>query len=219
MHTDWDHTFSLISEALARMDAPLPSVSMMGAVKKDPFHILISTIISLRTKDEVTIAASKRLFQIADNPRTMSILPLETIEQAIFPAGFYRVKAKNIHTISSILIDQYQGAVPSDKAALLALPGVGVKTANLTLNLGFGIDAICVDTHVHRISNRLGWIGTNTPEASEKALENIMPQRFWIPLNELLVTFGQHICKPISPLCSCCPLAKECPRIGVKHSR
>lgn len=216
---DWDDIFTRMMSAISDSNDILPSVSTIAQENHDPFRVLVSTVISLRTKDEVTMASSRRLFAIADTPRQMVKVPKETIEKAIYPAGFYRVKANNILTISDILMKKYDGAVPADRKALLELPGVGVKTANLTLNLGFGIDAICVDTHVHRISNRMGWIDTKTPEKSELALEKIMPRRFWIPLNELLVTFGQRICKPISPLCSQCPVSDICQRRGVTTSR
>ena len=217
---NWDELFQRIQRATRTSVGDLPSVSTIAQEEKhDPFRVLISTVISLRTKDEVTMAASRRLFSLADSPSQMVTLPIQVIEEAIYPAGFYRIKAKNIKEISRILIDTYAGAVPAEREALLGLPGVGVKTANLTLNLGFGIDAICVDTHVHRISNRMGWIETKTPEASEGALEQIMPKKYWIPLNELLVTFGQRICKPISPLCSQCPVIDVCERRGVTTSR
>lgn len=219
MDIDWDAVFETITESLSKEQQPLPSVSTIALGNNDPFRVLIATLISLRTKDEVTMAASERLFKIARTPAEMLAIDVKKIEEAIYPAGFYRVKAKNILKISSILLDTYEGRVPAQRENLLSLPGVGVKTANLTLNLGFGIDAICVDTHVHRISNRLGWICTNTPEESEKALQEIMPRRFWIPLNELLVSFGQQTCKPISPHCSRCKLGNNCPRIGVNRSR
>ncbi len=216
---DWDALFTRMKAAVRNSEDDLPSVSTIAGEAPDPFRILVSTIISLRTKDAVTIAASRRLFAIADTPQRMLELSCGTIEDAIFPAGFYRNKAKHILEISSMLMEKYGGQVPSDRDALLSLPGVGVKTANLTLNLGFGIDAICVDTHVHRISNRMGWITTKTPEESEKALEKVMPKRYWIPLNELLVSFGQRICKPISPLCSQCPVPDVCERRNVVKSR
>lgn len=215
----WEDLFSCIQRAVREEGQVLPSVSTIAEGTRDPFRVLISTIISLRTKDAVTLASSKRLFALADTPQTMLELSQKQIETAIYPAGFYRVKAANILLISHILIDHHQGRVPSDREALLALPGVGVKTANLTLNLGFSIDAICVDTHVHRISNRMGWIDTKTPEESEKALELVMPRKFWIPLNELLVSFGQRICTPISPFCSRCPVQKTCAQRGVVRSR
>jgi endonuclease-3 len=215
----WDDVFTSFNEALAEEGASLPSVSAIAIEKQDPFRVLVSTLISLRTKDDVTIAASRRLFALADTPQAMVGLSLEEIEKAIYPAGFYRTKAKNIQTISEILLEKYNGQVPDSQEALIALPGVGIKTANLTLNLGFGIEAICVDCHVHQIANRMGWIETATPEQSEKELQKIMPRRFWIPLNELLVTYGQHICTPVSPWCSKCPMGGRCPRVGVLRSR
>ncbi len=215
----WDSVFTLLSTALQQRGVTLPSVSQIAADRNDPFRVLISTIISLRTKDSVTLTAARKLFSAADTPAEMAVMPLEQIAQLIYPAGFYRRKAQNIHEISNIILEQYGGSVPPDRDHLLALPGVGVKTANLTLNLGFGIDAICVDTHVHRISNRCGWITTKTPEESEKALEQIMPRKYWISLNELLVTYGQQICTPLSPRCSECPLRDNCPRHGVTRNR
>ena len=215
----WDSVFTLLSTALQQRGVTLPSVSQIAADRRDPFRVLISTVISLRTKDSVTITASRRLFSEADTPAEVAALPPERVAELIYPAGFYRRKARNIHEIAKILLQRYGGSVPSDRDHLLSLPGVGVKTANLTLNLGFGIDAICVDTHVHRISNRCGWISTKTPEESEKALEQVMPRKYWIPLNELLVTYGQQICTPVSPRCSECPIRDICPRHGVTRSR
>jgi len=215
----WETIFSLFSSALKVRGVGLPSVSEIAETNKDPFRVLISTIISLRTKDAVTLASSNRLFSRADTPQATMELAAEEIEKLIYPAGFYKTKAKNILAISRILLEQYKGLVPSKKEQLLVLPGVGIKTANLTLNLGFGIDAICVDTHVHRISNRCGWIQTKTPEESEKALELVMPQKFWIPLNELLVSYGQQICTPVSPRCSECPIREECLKVGVTRTR
>jgi endonuclease-3 len=180
---------------------------------------LIATLISLRTKDEVTLAASQRLFALAGDPHAMVCLSEQAIQEAIYPAGFYKTKAKNILLISLRLIEQYEGRVPDTQHELLALPGVGIKTANLTLNLGYQIDAICVDCHVHQIANRLGWVHTKTPEQTELALQEVMPRRFWIPLNELLVRYGQLICTPVSPFCSKCPQAQRCPKIGVGRSR
>lgn len=219
MEIDWEKIFKLMVQAIRTGESDLPAISTIAQENHDPFRILISTLISLRTKDAVTMAASRRLFALADTPSAMLTLSPETIEQAIYPAGFYRIKTKNILEISRILLESYKGEVPSQKEALLQLPGVGTKTANLTLNLGFGIDAICVDTHVHRISNRMGWVATKNPEETEIALEKIMPQHYWIPLNELLVTYGQQICKPVSPLCSQCTVYSFCKRVGVSRSR
>ena len=215
----FDRIFALFQEALKKKKRNLPSVSLIALKMNTPYTVLISTLISLRTKDDVTLAASERLFSLADNPEKMLSLSDEEIEKAIYPAGFYKRKAQNIKEISKTLIEKYDDKVPSTQEELLALPGVGIKTANLTLNLGFNIDAICVDCHVHQIANRIGWIDTKTPEESVDALESIMPRRFWIPLNELLVAYGQNVCLSISPLCSECPICKECPKKGLKYSR
>lgn len=197
----------------------LPAVSLVAVELQDPYYVLISTVISLRTKDDVTIKASRRLFDVASTPEDMIKLSVEEIEKLIYPAGFYKRKAIQIKEISKILVEKYDGKVPSNAEELMALPGVGLKTTNLTLNLGFGIVAICVDCHVHQITNRLGWIKTKTPEESEKALMQIMPKRFWIPLNELLVSYGQEVCTSVSPKCSMCPQNANCPKVGVTHSR
>ena len=215
----FDGIFSSFRQVLADMGKVLPAVSLVAVQKQDPFSVLISTVISLRTKDDVTLNASRRLLAEAPDPEAMLRLSEERIAQLIFPAGFYKRKATQIHQISAILVDEYGGKVPADADLLMKLPGVGIKTANLTLNLGFGIDAICVDCHVHQISNRLGWIDTRTPEESEKALQPIMPRRFWIPLNELLVSYGQEVCTSVSPKCSMCPENGRCPKIGVTRMR
>jgi endonuclease III len=197
------------------------SPTAVGAVaqdSRDPFQILISCLISLRTKDEVTGEASARLFRLARTPRTLARLPAATIANAIYPAGFYRTKARTIKEVSHTILERHDGKVPDEMDALLAFKGVGRKTANLVLTIGFGMPGICVDTHVHRISNRLGIVKTKTPEQTEFALRKVLPRRHWIPYNDLLVTFGQHVCKPISPLCSTCPVRDLCMRIGVgKH--
>ncbi len=214
----WDMIFDEMKSGVVALGAGLPSVSLIAEEGKDPFRVLISTLISLRAKDEVTLAASRRLFTLADTAKDMIAMSDEQIEKAIYPAGFYKRKAKNILVVSKILCEEYDGVVPDSQDALLALPGVGIKTANLTLNLGFGIDAICVDTHVHRISNRMGWIETKTPEQSEVELQTVLPQRFWISLNELLVTYGQKICTPLSPHCSTCTVQNICKQVAVgKH--
>ena len=193
----------------------------VGAVaqdSRDPFQILISCLISLRTKDQVTAEASARLFRLARTPRAMVGLSARRIAQTIYPAGFYRTKARTIKAVSRTLLDRHGGKVPDDLEILLTLKGVGRKTANLVVTVGYGKPGICVDTHVHRISNRLGIVKTKTPEQTEFALRQVLPRRHWIPYNDLLVTFGQNVCKPISPICSTCPVHAPCPRIGVgKH--
>lgn len=215
----FDRIFSEFRQVLASLGKVLPAVSLVAVQKQDPFSVLISTVISLRTKDDVTLNASRRLLAEAPDPRSMLQLSEDRIADLIFPAGFYRRKAMQIRQISEILVSEYDGNVPSDAGLLMQLPGVGIKTANLTLNLGFGIDAICVDCHVHQISNRLGWIETKTPEESEKALQPVMPRRFWIPLNELLVSYGQEVCTSVSPKCSMCPENRSCHKVGVIRSR
>ena len=209
----------LFDEIAAHVGAEIPSVSQIAREHRDPFRVLISTIISLRTKDEVTMAATERLFAEASTPKAMASLPPERIGRLIYPAGFYRNKGRSIAEVCRLLLADHDGRVPADLSALLALPGVGRKTANLVLGLGFGIPAICVDTHVHRIANRLGWIATKNPEETEFALMDSVPKELWIPLNETLVRFGQGTCTPTSPWCSRCPVAAACLRIGVPRSR
>ncbi len=194
-----------------------PSVTALAGEYGTPFHVLISTLISLRTRDQVTYDASKRLFSHADTPELLALEHEQTIASLIYPCGFYSTKAKRIIEISRILLETHGGKVPSKLEDLLLLPGVGRKTANLTLGLGFGIPAICVDIHVHRISNRLGWAKTKVPDETEKVLEKLFPQRYWIPLNEVLVRFGQSICLPRTPRCLSCPVYEICPRTGVKQ--
>lgn len=186
---------------------------------RSPFRLLVACVISLRTKDEVTAEASRRLFEIAPTPDRLAKLEEERIARAIYPAGFYNTKAAQLKEIARIIRDDFNDEVPASEAELLAMPGVGRKTANLVLGLGFGIPAICVDTHVHRISNRLGMVSTKTPEQTERALMQVLPRDLWVPINDLLVTFGQNRCHPTSPRCTGCPLADLCPRIGVTRSR
>jgi endonuclease-3 len=187
--------------------------------KKDPYQILVSCILSLRTKDKTTSEASRRLFKVADNPKNMIKLSAQRIQKLIYPVGFYRNKAKVILGISRKILDYFSGKVPNRLEQLLQLKGVGRKTANLVLGLGYNIPAVCVDTHVHRITNRLGWVKTKTPEKTEEALKKIWPTKEWIGLNTTLVTFGQNICVPISPFCSKCYVFKFCQRAGVTKYR
>lgn len=203
----------------ARMAWKTTTLVNVERATRSPFHILVSCVISLRTKDEVTGEASKRLFSLAGDARELATLPEETIAKTIYPAGFYNTKARQLRQIAATLVEEHGGRVPPDETALLALPGVGRKTANLVLGLGFGIPAICVDTHVHRISNRLGLVETATPEKTEHALKNLLPLDLWIPINDLMVTFGQNQCHPTSPRCSTCCLADLCEHRGVTRSR
>lgn len=197
-----------------------PVVTFIAQQTRDPFRVLISCLLSLRTKDETTGPAAQRLFALADTPAAMLNLSPPQIERAIYPVGFYRTKAKTILEISRVLLDTRRGRVPDSLDALLTLKGVGRKTANLVLTQGFAKPGICVDTHVHRISNRWGYVRTQTPHATELALRRALPRRHWIEYNDLLVAFGQTICKPTSPLCEArCPIASLCPRIGVTRHR
>ncbi|MEM0160145.1 MAG: endonuclease III [Thermoplasmata archaeon] len=175
----------------------------------DPFKILITTVISQRTKDSVTAQASKKLFERFKTVGELSEGTVEDIASLIYPAGFYREKAKRIKEIANIIAQSE--TVPNELAALLKLPGVGRKTANIVLSAGFNIDTIAVDTHVHRITNRLGWVHTKTPEDTEIELKKIIPKKYWHRLNGTLVVFGQTICKPVSPKCKICPVNKYCP--------
>jgi len=205
---------------LARVrDAVRPTTLARVERRRDPFRLLVACVISLRTKDAVTAEASARLFAVAATPERVAKLPEGRIAKLIFPAGFYNTKAGQIRSIARRIATEHGGKVPADRDTLLAFRGVGRKTANLVLGLGFGIPAICVDTHVHRISNRLGLVRTKTPEQTEHALEKLLPRRLWIEINDLLVTFGQNVCHPTSPRCSICPLAGRCPRIGVERHR
>lgn len=184
-----------------------------------PFTVLISCLLSLRTQDKTTDAASARIFRLAKTPAAMGKLPVRVIQKAIYPVCFYRVKARNIKAICAQLLRDYNEQVPDTIDELLKLPGVGRKTANLVVTEGFKKPGICVDTHVHRITNRWGYIRTKTPDETEMALRLKLPKRYWISLNELLVTYGQNLCKPISPHCKDCRLFSDCGRIGVTHSR
>ena len=197
-----------------------PVVTFIALQTRDPFRVLVSCLLSLRTKDETTGPASQRLFALADTPEAMLSLTPRRIERAIYPVGFYRTKAKTILEISRVLLAQHGGHVPDSLDALLTLKGVGRKTANLVLTQGFARHGICVDTHVHRISNRWGYVHTKTPHDTELALRRQLPRRYWIEYNDLLVAFGQTICRPTSPLCDRrCPIAAMCPKIGVTQHR
>jgi len=207
---------------LLRRAAPgwnVPAVTLIAERYTDPFRVLIATVLSLRTQDETTAAASRRLFARADTPAAMERLRAATIARLIYPVGFYRTKAKAIRAICRDLRTRFDGQVPRDLDALLTLQGVGRKTANLVLTLGFRAPGICVDTHVHRITNRWGYVRTVTPHETEMALRRKLPRRHWIEINDLLVAFGQHLCRPISPHCTRCPIAAYCARRGVGRHR
>lgn len=196
-----------------------PIVTEISKRRRDPFEILVSTVLSLRTKDEVTREASLRLFAEGGTPSEILALTEERIARLIYPVGFYKTKAKRLRQICRDLLDKYQGSVPADLDELLTLPGVGRKTANLVITLGYGQPGVCVDTHVHRISNRLGYVDTKTPEQTEMALRDKLPHQYWIEYNDLLVTWGQNICRPISPFCSRCEIQPYCQQVGVDRHR
>lgn len=196
-----------------------PAVTIVSQCDHNPFKVLISCIISLRTKDEVTASASERIFARAETPEEMVDLSVDEISQLIYPAGFYRNKAEQIALLSRQLVDTFDGVVPDDLDKLLMFKGVGRKTANLVLTLGFGKPGICVDTHVHRICNRLGYVVSKTPDETEKILRSQLPPEYWIAINDLLVAFGQNHCHPVSPRCSSCKLTGICDRVGVTVSR
>ncbi len=214
---DIDEIIKILKKSIKQWEVPI--VTRVAEDGRDPFKVLISCILSLRTKDDTTAAASSRLFKITDNPAKMLKIKDRTLEKTIYPVGFYKTKTKNIKSICRILVDKYKSRVPDEIDELLKLKGVGRKTANLVVTLGYNKPGICVDTHVHRISNRLGYISTTTPEKTEFTLRKKLPQKHWIIFNDLLVTFGQNLCKPISPFCSICPLIKYCDRVGVLKSR
>jgi endonuclease III len=184
--------------------------------REDPFRVLIATMLSAQTKDAVTHAASTRLFRRARTPRTMARLSTADIQRLIFPVSFYRTKARHVRETSRQVVDRFGGHVPGRMEDLLTLPGVGRKTANLVLILSHASrDNICVDTHVHRIANRLGWVRTKTPDQTEQALYRVVPRRFWAEVNLRLVTWGQNVCRPVYPRCRVCAVGALCPRIGV----
>jgi endonuclease-3 len=208
---------AILREAVRQWQTP--AVTIVSQRQGDPFKVLISCILSLRTQDRTTGAASERLFALADAPAGMAELTEESIERAIFPVGFYRTKARRIREISRTLVEEYAGRVPDEVDELLRFTGVGRKTANLVVTLGFGKPGICVDTHVHRICNRWGYVRTKNPEGTESALRAKLPPQYWLVINDFLVAFGQNQCTPLSPRCSTCPLFHLCDRWGVVKSR
>jgi endonuclease III len=213
-----DKALEILRREIQKWKVPAVGVIADDAVDR-PFETLISTILSLRTKDKVTIEASRRLLSAAPDPAAIFRLTEKQIEKLIFPAGFYRTKARNLRETCRILLEQHCGKVPRSMEELLALPGVGRKTANLVLTIGFGDYGICVDTHVHRISNLWGYVETTEPDETEFALREKLPRRHWKTYNDLLVTFGQNLCVPVSPWCSRCPVEKYCEKRGLRRHR
>jgi endonuclease III len=198
---------------------PLPIVTEMIQIKRDPFKVLISTILSLRTKDETTRKATYRLFAVASTPQAIIKLPASEIESLIYPVGFYKNKARTLLSTCQRLIDEYDAKVPASINELLAFKGVGRKTANLVVTLGYNKPGICVDVHVHRITNRWGMVKTKTPDETEMRLREILPKKHWIIINDLLVTYGQNLCRPTSPFCSKCKIKAYCMQVGVQRTR
>jgi len=215
--SDVHKIINILREETRKWDVPI--VTLTAETYHDPFRVLISTILSLRTQDTTTAKVSKRLFELADNPHDMLKLSVKEIEKVIYPIGFYKTKARTIRYLCRELIDKYKSRVPDELEELLKLKGVGRKTANLVVTLGYGKPGICVDTHVHRISNRLGYIKTKTPLETEMLLRKKLPKKYWIEYNDLLVSFGQHLCRPISPWCSVCPIESYCDKVGVTKHR
>jgi endonuclease-3 len=195
----------------------LPAVEKISeSSQEDPFQVLIGTLLSARTQDATTAAASERLFKVARTPKAMAALTVTRIERLIYPVSFYRHKARHVKATCRILVDKFHGRVPQTMEELLTLPGVGRKTANLVLILAFkSARNICVDTHVHRISNRLGWVKTGLPDETEQALYKATPPRWWPIINLYLVTWGQNVCRPLYPRCGACAIRRWCPRVGV----
>ena len=214
---DIGKVIKILGKEVKKWDVPV--INFMAISTGDPFKVLISTVLSLRTKDDTTADASKRLFSKASTPGEIIELGEKKVAKLIYPVGFYNVKAKNILKICKLLISKYDSKVPDDLDELLKFDGVGRKTANLVITVGFNKPGICVDIHVHRISNRFGYIKTKTPEKTEMALREKLPGKYWIDYNYILVSFGQHLCRPVSPFCSICPVEKYCLKKGVERNR
>ena len=214
---DFPEINNILNEAYGKNNAP--SVTLISTLKKTPYHILISTLISLRTKDQVTLEASMRLFEKADSIEELDKLSEDEIAKLIYPCGFYKTKATRMKEICKIIIENNNANIPDEIDDLIKLPGVGRKTANLVVILGFNKPGICVDTHVHRISNRIGWVKTKTPEETEFALRKLLPLEYWRTINDYFVSYGQTVCTPMSPHCSICKLNNVCQKNGVEKSR
>jgi endonuclease-3 len=208
-------TLRTLGRAIRSMEEPAVE-KISEDTREDPFRVLIATMLSAQTRDPVTAEASARLFRVARSPRTMAALPVSRIQRLIYPVSFYRNKARHAKAACRQILDRFGGRVPDRMEDLLTLPGVGRKTANLVLILSHASrDNICVDTHVHRISNRLGWVRTKTPDQTEQALYRVVPRRYWPKVNLYLVTWGQNVCRPVYPRCAACVVSAECQKIGV----
>ncbi len=217
MMTDIGKVYDILKKEVINYNVPV--VNIIQVQTKDPFKVLITTILSARTKDEVTYLAAKKLFSKIKNIKDLEKISKKDIEKLIYPVGFYTTKAKNLKLLPKILKKEFNNIIPNTVEELIKLPGVGRKTANLVVTIAFDKHAICVDTHVHRIMNRLGYIKTKTPHETEMRLRKKLPKKYWKTINSILVAFGQNTCKPISPFCSKCPVYNECKRINIKKSR
>jgi len=211
------HVLRALRVEYEKRDAPI--VTFIAVMTRDPYRVLAGCILSLRTQDGTTAEAAKRLFELAPDLTALAGADVDEVKRAIYPVGFYNTKAPQLIEMARRIVEEFDGRVPDDIDTLLELKGVGRKTANLVVTAGYGKPGICVDTHVHRISNRWGYVDTDTPERTEQALRERLPRRHWLSYNDLLVAFGQTVCKPTSPLCSECPITRYCPRIGVGRSR
>ena len=211
---------SFLQEKYSSQQLPLVSRSQWNEIQKTPFTVLVSCLLSLRTKDEITEQVSIRLLKPYNTPQEIIKLTNEELEKIIYPVGFYKTKAERIKQISKTILLKFNGHVPDDFDTLLTLKGVGRKTANIVMVYGFNkTDYLPIDTHCHRIPNRIGWIQTKNPEETEKELRKILPKQYWVDFNHIFVVFGQTICKPISPLCSTCPISRYCKKRNVFHHR
>jgi len=209
---------NVLKENTLSMDRPA-LLQISDEFGKDSFLILISCLLSLRARDVEVLPVCRSLLRVAKTPQQLVTINQAELEKILHPLGFYRTKAKTIQSVSSVLIERFHGKVPASEIDLLSIKGIGRKTANAVLGYAFDIPAICVDTHVHRIVNRLGWVQTKTAEETEQQLKLLIPKRYWIKLNSLFVMWGQNICTPISPFCSRCALSPYCPRVGVSKNR
>jgi endonuclease III len=210
---DIERFLAILEEEVKRYRVPV--VDLIGVQTSDPFRVLIATILSARTKDEVTAVAAGQLFDRAADATQLAALSRDEIAQLIYPVGFYKTKAAHLQRCGRLLLEQFGGMVPATLEELITLPGVGRKTANLVLSVAFDIPAICVDTHVHRIMNIWGYVKTKNPLETEMALRKTLPLQYWKKVNSLLVAFGQGLCKPVSPHCDRCVISEDCPQIGV----
>lgn len=195
------------------------TLNQMRKSNENAFKILISCLLSLRARDENTEKVSQKLFETADTPKKILNLPLKKLEKIIYSSGHYKKKARVLQNVSKEILERFNGEVPSTREELLSIKGIGPKTANIVLNFAFDKDVLPIDTHCHRIPNRLGWLKTKTPEKTEMELTKILPKKYWKEFNGIFVLFGREICQPVSPKCSICPIKKYCPKIGVKRNR